>query len=93
MRLSLNSSRSSSFPVWLPVMVSFSSPVDAAGKVCSWEGVQWCLLGCVLLGETPEISVREPPASVLGFLSEKVISDFQFKARNRYKYKMVVFFS
>ena len=65
----------------------------AAGKVCSWEGVQWCLLGCVLLGETPEISVREPPASVLGFLSEKVISDFQFKARNRYKYKMVVFFS
>lgn len=41
-RLSLNSSRSSSYPVWLPVMVSFSSPVDAAGKVCS--GV--CLAVC-----------------------------------------------
>ena len=51
-RLSLNSSRSSSFPVWLPVMVSFSSPVDAAGNVCSWEGVQLgrCAAGKVCSG-------------------------------------------
>lgn len=56
-----------------------------------------CLLGCVLLGgDTGNFGapgLREPRASVLGFLSEKVIvSDFQFKARNRYKYKMVFFF-
>ena len=36
--------------------------------------------------------LREPRASVLGFLSEKVIiSDFQFKAQSRYKYDSVFF--
>lgn len=62
--------------------------IRGCAMVCAWL--------CAPRGNTGNFGapgIRKPPASVFGFLSEKTVtSDLQFKARNCYKYKIVLLF-